>query len=81
MLLYTTVTHQPTIKLHRNALHCTCRSMPSEWWGLRDDKLSEVAGVPGAVFCHASGFIGGHATYEGVLAMARKSLPASDAKP
>ena len=35
------------------------RSMPTAWRGLRDDKLSEVAGIPGCVFCHANGFIGG----------------------
>lgn len=42
--------------------------------GLRDEALSEACGVPGCVFVHASGFIGGNATYEGALAMARKSL-------
>jgi len=51
-------------------------SMPSAWWGIRDEKLSEVSGIAGCVFCHASGFIGGNDTYEGVLAMARKSLEA-----
>ena len=35
------------------------RSMPAAWRGLRDDKLSEAAGIPGCVFCHANGFIGG----------------------
>lgn len=48
--------------------------MPAAWRGLRDEKLSEVAGIPGCVFVHASGFIGGAVTYEGVLEMARKSL-------
>ena len=33
-----------------------------------------MCGVPGGVFVHASGFIGGNATYEGALAMARKAL-------
>jgi hypothetical protein len=33
-------------------------------------------GVPGCVFVHASGFIGGNATYEGVLEMARKIVAA-----
>ena len=32
------------------------------------------AGIPGCVFVHASGFIGGHATFEGALEMARKAL-------
>ncbi|KIZ04073.1 hypothetical protein MNEG_3886 [Monoraphidium neglectum] len=48
------------------------------WRGLRDAALSEVAGVPGCVFCHASGFIGGNDTYDGALAMARLSLAAPD---
>mmetsp|Transcript_5140 Transcript_5140/g.11186 ORF Transcript_5140/g.11186 Transcript_5140/m.11186 type:complete len:387 (+) Transcript_5140:10-1170(+) len=50
------------------------RSMPAAWRGLRDAALSELSGIPGCVFCHASGFIGGNSTYEGVLEMARKSL-------
>ncbi|KAG1677809.1 hypothetical protein FOA52_008573 [Chlamydomonas sp. UWO 241] len=50
------------------------RNMPAAWCGLRDDKLSEVSGIPGCVFCHANGFIGGNHSYEGVLEMARKSL-------
>ncbi|KAL6758083.1 metal-dependent protein hydrolase [Haematococcus lacustris] len=50
------------------------RSLPAAWRGLRDDKLSEVAGIPGCVFVHASGFIGGAKTEEGVLAMARAAL-------
>jgi uncharacterized UPF0160 family protein len=48
---------------------------PKAWHGLRDAALSEAAGVPGCVFVHASGFIGGNATYEGALEMARLSLP------
>lgn len=54
--------------------HAFCRSMPAAWRGVRDEKLSEVSGIPGGVFVHAGGFIGGNATYEGVLEMARKSL-------
>jgi hypothetical protein len=46
------------------------------WRGLRDAELSKVAGVPGCVFVHASGFIGGNDTYEGALQMARLSLAA-----
>jgi uncharacterized UPF0160 family protein len=51
--------------------------MPEPWRGLRDAELSEKAGIEGCVFCHASGFIGGNATYEGVLEMARKSMQAA----
>ena len=41
---------------------------------MRDDELSEVSGIPGGIFVHAGGFIGGNQTYEGVLQMARTSL-------
>ena len=50
------------------------RSMPKAWRGVRDEALSEIAGIKGCVFCHAGGFIGGNDSYEGALEMARKSL-------
>ncbi|CAF0733046.1 unnamed protein product [Adineta steineri] len=49
-------------------------SLPKQWQGLRDDELSTKSGIPGCIFVHASGFIGGNATYDGVLTMARRSL-------
>lgn len=52
------------------------KSLPAAWCGLRDDALSEASGVPGCVFVHANGFIGGNATYEGALALARKAVAA-----
>jgi uncharacterized UPF0160 family protein len=52
------------------------KGLPAAWRGLRDDALSAAAGVPGGVFVHASGFIGGNATYEGALEMARKAVAA-----
>lgn len=52
------------------------KGMPEAWRGLRDEALSAVCGVPGCVFVHAGGFIGGNNTYEGVLEMARKSIAA-----
>ncbi|EHA8591637.1 UPF0160 protein [Cocos nucifera] len=50
------------------------RPLPLPWRGLRDDDLSEESGIPGCVFVHISGFIGGNQTYEGALAMARAAL-------
>nr|BAD42335.1 GAMM1 protein-like protein [Nannochloris bacillaris] len=50
------------------------KALPVPWRGLRDDDLSGVTGIPGGVFVHASGFIGGNATYEGALEMAKKAL-------
>ncbi|XP_052801144.1 MYG1 exonuclease-like isoform X2 [Mya arenaria] len=49
-------------------------SLPSDWQGLRDDELIKKSGIPGCIFVHANGFIGGNQTYEGVLAMAKYSL-------
>lgn len=48
------------------------KALPTEWRGLRDEELSAKCGVPGAIFIHASGFIGGHQTKDGALAMAIK---------
>ncbi|XP_015896321.3 uncharacterized protein LOC107430054 [Ziziphus jujuba] len=50
------------------------KSLPSQWRGLRDEQLSKEAGIPGCVFVHSSGFIGGNQSHEGALAMARASL-------
>lgn len=61
------------------------KPLPDRWRGLRDSELDAVLlretennateTVPnGAVFVHASGFIGGHKTKAGALAMAIKSL-------
>jgi uncharacterized UPF0160 family protein len=49
-------------------------SLPAAWCGLRDDELSAVTGLPGSVFVHTAGFIGGHATYEGIVAMAKMAI-------
>ncbi|OWM75525.1 hypothetical protein CDL15_Pgr021689 [Punica granatum] len=53
------------------------KPLPVSWRGLEGDKLSKVAGIPGCVFVHMSGFIGGNKTCEGALAMARASLCAA----
>ncbi|CAF1084252.1 unnamed protein product [Rotaria sp. Silwood1] len=49
-------------------------SLPQQWQGLRDNELSIKANISGCIFVHASGFIGGNATYDGALAMAQRSL-------
>ncbi|XP_021106251.1 UPF0160 protein MYG1, mitochondrial isoform X3 [Heterocephalus glaber] len=48
--------------------------LPELWRGLRDEALDQVSGIPGCIFVHASGFIGGHHTREGALSMARATL-------
>lgn len=50
------------------------RPLPAAWRSLRDDDLSAASGVPGCVFVHTAGFIGGNETREGALAMAKKAL-------
>uniref|UniRef100_A0A5B7AG16 Metal-dependent protein hydrolase n=2 Tax=Davidia involucrata TaxID=16924 RepID=A0A5B7AG16_DAVIN len=50
------------------------KPLPSQWRGLRDDELSKEAEIPGCVFVHMSGFIGGNQSYEGALAMAKAGL-------
>jgi uncharacterized UPF0160 family protein len=52
------------------------KPLPLPWRGLVDDELSKATGIPGCVFVHMSGFIGGNRSYEGALAMARASLKA-----
>ena len=48
--------------------------MPEAWRGLRDAELCAAAGMEGCKFVHNSGFIGGHETRDGALAMAQKAL-------
>lgn len=53
------------------------KPLPEAWRGVRDEELSKLAGIDGSIFVHASGFIGGNATFEGALAMAQKALEIS----
>ena len=53
------------------------KALPEPWRGLRDTELDKMLGddmEKGAVFVHASGFIGGHKTEAGARAMAVKAL-------
>ena len=50
------------------------KPLPEAWRGMRDEQLSDITGVPEAVFVHANGFIGGNKTRDGVLRMAEKAL-------
>ncbi|ETI21157.1 hypothetical protein G647_07501 [Cladophialophora carrionii CBS 160.54] len=55
------------------------KSLPEPWRGVRDEELDALLGDAvenGAVFVHASGFIGGHKTEAGVRAMAALALAA-----
>ncbi|EHA55682.1 hypothetical protein MCOR27_003051 [Pyricularia oryzae] len=48
--------------------------LPEAWRGFRDEELDKITGIPGCVFVHAAGFIGGNKTFEGAMAMAQKAL-------
>ena len=54
------------------------KSLPEPWRGLRDEKLSEAAGIEGCTFVHASGFTGGNASKDGVILMAKRALEFED---
>ena len=59
-----------------------CRlSLLEEWRGIRDQALSDLSGIEGCIFVHASGFIGGNKTKEGALEMARRTMQASALAP
>ncbi|KAJ3347086.1 hypothetical protein HDU91_006857 [Kappamyces sp. JEL0680] len=50
------------------------KALPEPWRGVRDDALSDLTGVPGCIFIHASGFIGGAKSQEAVLALAKLAI-------
>lgn len=50
------------------------KPLPEAWRGFRDEQLDEISSIPGCVFVHAAGFIGGNKTFEGAKAMAEKAL-------
>jgi uncharacterized UPF0160 family protein len=50
------------------------KALPEKWRGIRDEALSEMNGVQGCVFVHASGFIGGNKTLDGAVEMAKLAL-------
>jgi len=50
------------------------KPLPEPWRGMRDEKCSEVSGVPDCIFVHTGGFIGGNKTLDGAKAMAAKAV-------
>ncbi|KAH3663331.1 hypothetical protein OGAPHI_005321 [Ogataea philodendri] len=50
------------------------QKLPEPWRGVRDDALSELTGVPGCIFVHAAGFIGGAKSKEAVVKLAQMAL-------
>lgn len=62
-----------SVPVRKGSFESRC-PLPDVWRGLRDDALSKQSGIPGCIFAHASGFIGGNATYDGAIAMATATL-------
>lgn len=50
------------------------KPLPETWRGFRDEELDGITGIPGGVFVHAAGFIGGNKTFDGAKDMAIKAL-------
>ena len=46
--------------------------------GIRNAELDKITGLEGCIFCHAAGFIGGHKTKAGALAMLELALAAKE---
>ncbi|XP_020640170.3 MYG1 exonuclease [Pogona vitticeps] len=82
-ILYTDLGGQWRVQCVPASLHTFQNrlSLLEEWRGLRDEELSEVSGIPGCIFVHSNGFIGGNLTKEGALEMARKTLARQDDLP
>lgn len=52
-----------------------CRKfLPKPWRAMRDSELDKLVGTEGSIFVHASGFIGGHKTFEGAKKMAELAV-------
>lgn len=49
-------------------------SFPAAWAGKRDKELSDISGVPDAVFCHNKLFTVAARTKEGAIALAKRAL-------
>lgn len=50
------------------------KKLPLPWAGLTDEKLSEVTGVPGCIFCHTGRFIAVANSLDGIMALAKLAI-------
>lgn len=50
------------------------KDLPKDWAGLRDEELSKISDIEGAVFCHNMSFLAVNKTREGAIKMAQKAL-------
>lgn len=52
------------------------KALPEQWRGVRDDALSQLSGVDGCIFVHASGFIGGELlSRRGMEGLLKRDVP------
>lgn len=61
----------------RNTFECI-KNYPKNWLGLRDEELSKVSGISGAIFCHTAGFFFEGKTKESVIEAVEKVLEVGD---
>lgn len=67
------------ICVSKTASSFVCRKfLPLSWRGIRDEKVAAVSGVADAKFVHATGFIGGAQSRDGVLQMAIKAIESTE---
>lgn len=57
-----------------NTLVC---DFPQEWWGLEEEELQELSGIPTLRFCHPSGFLAAAGTKEDAIAAAEYAIAAA----
>lgn len=50
------------------------KPLHSKWRGLNDEDLIRESGIPGSVFVHNNGWIGGNRTLDGAIKMAQLSI-------
>ena len=55
---------------------CQRKAVPNEWKGLSGLDIQNVTGIATATFCHPAGFIGGAATLEDAIALAKLAVKA-----
>ena len=59
-----------TIQVYLGQFQPVRCNFPEAWWGMRGDQLDAATALPGCTFCHINGFVLGHATREGAVALA-----------
>lgn len=50
------------------------KKLPKNWAGLREEELTQVTGVPDAIFCHKDLFLAGAKSKEGAIKLAQLAL-------